>query len=252
MTMSHFEGKTAVVIGGSSGVGRATVRKLLLAGARVTAVARGAEKLRALQAEGNGTLQTIQGDATDEAFTAQLIRELRPQLLVQAAGATPSMGAVDELDWASFSAPWQADLKASFNLVQQALKLPLAPGSSIVLVSSGAAVQGSPLSGGYAGAKRMQWLLAGYAQKLSVEKQLGIRVLAVLPRQLIVGTTIGARASEAYGRMTGQSAESYMKRWPVPLDVDKVAQAIATALEGGLPSDVNAITVTGTGIEPIS
>jgi hypothetical protein len=98
----------------------------------------------------------------------------------------------------------------------------------------------------------MQWLLAGYAQKLSVARGLGIRVLALLPSQLIEGTTIGARASDAYGALTGQSAESYMKRWPVPLDVDKVAAAIATALEDGVPSDVNAITVTGTGIEPIS
>lgn len=250
--MSNFEGKSAVVIGGSSGVGRATVRKLLLAGARVTAVARGAERLRALQAERGGALQTIQGDATDEAFMARLMGDLRPQLLVQAAGVTPRMGALDELDWESFSAPWNADLQASFILIQQVLKGRLVPGSTVVLVSSGAAIQGSPLSGGYAGAKRMQWLLAGYAQKLSMARELGIRVLAVLPKQLIEGTTIGARASEAYGALAGQSAESYMKRWPVPLDVDKVAGAIAVALEGGVPSDVNAIAVTGAGIEPLS
>ena len=69
-----------------------------------------------------------------------------------------------------------ADLKASFHFHQnRRLALPLAPGSTVVLVSSGAAIGGSWLSGGYAGAKRMQWWLAGYAQKVSDAKKLGIR-----------------------------------------------------------------------------
>ena len=97
----------------------------------------------------------------------------------------------------------------------------------------------------------MQWFLAGYAQKVSDAKKLGIRVLAVLPKQLIEGTTIGARAAATYGAMNGTTAEAYMKRWDMPLDVEKVAAAILTALEGGVPADVNAIAVTGAGIEPL-
>ena len=45
--MTSLRGKSAVVIGGSSGVGEATVKALISEGVRVTAVARGAEKLRA-------------------------------------------------------------------------------------------------------------------------------------------------------------------------------------------------------------
>jgi hypothetical protein len=41
----------------------------------------------------------------------------------------------------------------------------------------------------------MQWLLAGYAQKIADAKKLGIRFLAVLPKQLIEGTAIAALAS---------------------------------------------------------
>jgi hypothetical protein len=36
----------------------------------------------------------------------------------------------------------------------------LARGSRVLIASSGAAVGGSPMSGGYAGAKRMLWLMA--------------------------------------------------------------------------------------------
>lgn len=49
--MKSMRGKTAVVIGASSGVGRATVKALISEGAHVAAVARGGEALDALRAE---------------------------------------------------------------------------------------------------------------------------------------------------------------------------------------------------------
>jgi NADP-dependent 3-hydroxy acid dehydrogenase YdfG len=247
-SMTSLRGKSAVVIGGSSGVGKATVKALISEGVRVTAVARGADRLHALKTEVGDGLETLQGDATDPAFAERLLRELRPDLVVLAAGVTPQMGRVDEFDWESFSGAWNGDVKASFLLVKQALTLPLRPGSTVVLVSSGAAIDGSPLSGGYAGAKRMQWFLAAYAQNVSDAKKLGIRMLAVLPRP-IGGTTIGARAAKAYGAMTGITAEAFLKRTGVSLD--KVASAILTALDGGVPTEINAIAVTAAGLEPL-
>lgn len=249
---TKLRGKSAIVIGGSSGVGKAAVKALVAQGARVTAVARGADGLRALAAQVGDGLATLQGDAADPRFVERLLRDHRPDLVVLAAGVTPRLGPVDELDWESFSETWNGDLKASFLLVKQALTLPLPPGSTVVLISSGAAITGSPVSGGYAGAKRMQWLLADYAQRVSDSRRLGIRVLAVLPRQLIEGTTIAARASEAYGALLGTTPEAYMKRFAVPLDAAKVASAIVGALGGGVPAGVNAIAVTGTGIEPLA
>jgi NAD(P)-dependent dehydrogenase (short-subunit alcohol dehydrogenase family) len=250
--MTSLRGKTALVTGGSSGVGKATVKALISEGVRVTAVARGADRLRALEAEVGDGLATLQGDTADPAFGERVLHELRPDLVVLSAGVTPRMGGLDEFDWESFSETWNGDLKASFHFLKQALTLPLPKGSSVVVVSSGAAIRGSPLSGGYAGAKRMQWLLAGYAQRVSDAKKLGIRVVAVLPDQLIEGTTIGARAAAAYGAMNGITPEAFMKRFRVPLDVGKVASAILTALRGGVSADVNAIAVNGDGIEPLT
>jgi NAD(P)-dependent dehydrogenase (short-subunit alcohol dehydrogenase family) len=250
--MTSLRGKIALVIGGSSGVGKATVQALIGEGVRVTAVARGAERLRALAAEVGDGVATLRGDAADRSFAERLLPELRPDLVVHAAGVTPPMGYLDELDWDAFSETWNGDLKASFLLVKQALTLPLSPGSTVVLVSSGAAIAGSPLSGGYAGAKRMQWLLAGYAQKVSDARKLGIRTLAVLPKQLIEGTAIAARASAAYGAINGITAEAFMKRFDVPLGPDQVASAILGALRGEVAAGVHAIAVTGTGIEPLT
>ncbi len=248
----NLQGKTAVVIGASAGVGKATARSLLAAGARVTAVARTSEGLAALRAELGPRLETLQADATEVGTAERLLGELRPDFVVLTAGVRPQMGAIDELSWEAFSEAWTLDAKAAFHLVQASLRLPLCDGSVVAIVSSGAAINGSYLSGGYAGAKRMQWLLAGYAQKIADAKKLRIRFLAVLPKQLIEGTAIAALASEGYGKALAIPPADYMKRFDVPLDCDKVAAAIVTGLRGELAANLTAIAVTGTGIEPLA
>lgn len=134
------ENRRAVVVGGRSGIGLATVRALEADGVAVTVVSRR-----------DGL------DATDPAVAERILREARPSYLVLSAGVPPRMARLDEQTWESFSEVWNHDVKATFHFVQAALKLPLPPGASVVIVSSGAALEGSPLSGGYAGAKRMQW-----------------------------------------------------------------------------------------------
>ncbi len=250
--MTSLRGKSALVIGASSGVGRATVNALVSHGTRVTAVARGGEALDALRAQATEPIQTIQGDATDPATVERLLREYRPELTVLAAGVRPRVAAIDEQTWETFSAPWNADTQAAFHLAKAALALPLSPGSVVVLMSSGAAIDGSPLSGGYAGAKRMQWLLANYAQQISDKKTLGIRFIAVLPHQLIEGTEIGKAAATAYAALRGLSPSEFFRRnWKVPLDADKVADAIVESFRGGVEQGVNAIEVTGEGVAPL-
>jgi len=105
--MKSIKGKKAVVIGGSSGVGKATVKALISEGARVTAVARGADKLQALKAEMGDRLATIHGDATDSAFVERLLREQSPDLVVSAAGVAPRMARVDELGIVLRSVEWR-------------------------------------------------------------------------------------------------------------------------------------------------
>lgn len=247
----NLEGKTATVIGASSGVGKAAAKALLAAGARVTAVARAADGLAALRSELGPSLETVAADAAHPATAQDLLSRLRPDFVLLTAGVRPQMGAVDELSWDAFSEAWESDTKAAFHLVQAALRVPLRPGSVVSLVSSGAAINGSYLSGGYAGAKRMQWLLAGYAQKVADAKKLGIRFQAVLPKQLIAGTAIAALASEGYARALGIPPSDYMKRFDVPLGPEQVAAAALAGFGGNVATDLTAIAVTGTGIEPL-
>jgi NAD(P)-dependent dehydrogenase (short-subunit alcohol dehydrogenase family) len=249
--MENLRGKRALVLGATGSVGQETVKALLSVGVRVLAVARGAEGLQKLKAQ-HPAVETLSGDAADPVLATQLVRAQKPDLIVLASGVMPPMGPLDELTWERFSTTWNSDMQSAFHLVKAAVQAPLRPGSTVVVVSSGAAIGGSPLSGGYAGAKRMQWLLAGYAQQLSDQRQLGIRFVAVLPKQLIEGSRIGELASSTYGAAMGITAEQYLrKRFDLPLDARRVAGAIVSLLAGDVAPATTAIAVTAKGVESL-
>jgi NAD(P)-dependent dehydrogenase (short-subunit alcohol dehydrogenase family) len=223
----------ALVIGARSGVGHATASALTAAGARVLAAGR-------------------ERDATDPAQVAALLAEADPDLVVVAAGARPRMASIEEQSWESFSTPWNVDVKIAFEVGRAALARPLRPGSTVLIVSSGAGLDGSPRSGGYAGAKRMQMFLAGYLQRAADARELGIRFVALAPRQLLAGTAIGEAAAAAYGAETGESVEAYMtRRFPVPLDPAGVARAILSIASGEEHREATVLGVTGKGLEVI-
>ncbi len=248
--MESLAGRTALVVGGGTGVGRALVERIAASGAKVFAMARDGARLESMAREVGRDVRTIAADATQPEVAAKWVRELTPHLLVIAAGVRPTLGGVDEHSWESFSAAWNTDVKATFHFCQEALRAPLKPGSSVIIVSSGAAVAGSPLSGGYAGAKRMQWLLAGYLQGISDGRKLGIRFAAVLPRQLLVGTPIGEAAAKAYAAKAGITPEKFMERFEVPLTPAGVAENILR-LASGEVSQGTAFGITGKGLEPL-
>ena len=223
----------ALVIGAGSGVGRATAGALSAAGAAVLASA-------------------SDRDATDPAQVAALLDEADPDLVVVAAGARPEMATIEEQSWDTFSAPWNVDVRIAFEVGRAALSRPLPPDSTVVIVSSGAALQGSPRSGGYAGAKRMQMFLAEYLQAAADARELGIRFVALAPRQLLVGIAIGEAAAAADGGESGESAGAYMeRRFPAPLDPAAVAGAILAIASGEEQRDATVLGLTAAGLTAV-
>jgi NAD(P)-dependent dehydrogenase (short-subunit alcohol dehydrogenase family) len=249
--METLRGKSALVIGASSGVGRATLLALCAHGMRVTGVARTADRLSRIVREAPGEAKAVAADAAEVGVAERLLAESDPDLVVLAMGQQPRMAPIEEQTWESFTAVWNADVRAAFELGQAALRRPLRSGSTVVLMSSGAAIAGSPLSGGYAGAKRMQWLLAGYLQQRSRALGLGIRFVAVLPKQLVVGTAMGEGAAEAYAGQAGISPAAFMEKFGAPLLPEGIAAAIVDIASGTADRDAVAFTVTGRGLEAI-
>src|SRR6202040_3728055 len=147
----------------------------------------------------------------------RILAEVRPDILALNAGAKPRMGRLDQLSWADFTATWETDVKAGLYWLQAALNVPLKPGSRVLVGSSGAAENGSPLSGGYAGAKRMLWLMAKYANGVAEQKGLGIRFQAIVPQQIIGGTGVGDAGANAYARAANIKPEEFLARFGAPM-----------------------------------
>jgi NAD(P)-dependent dehydrogenase (short-subunit alcohol dehydrogenase family) len=221
--------KTVVVTGGSRGLGLGLVEALVAQGARVTVVARGAEALEAVRARLG--VATVSADVTDETAAHRIVADVRPDVLVLNAGATPPAGRLDQLSWGDFAGPWEHDVKAGFHWLQAALNLPLRPGSRVLIVSSGAAVNGSPMSGGYAGAKRMLWFMAKYAQGVSKQKNLGIRFQAIVPQQMIGGTGVGDAGANAYARASGARPEEILAGFGEPMPPRDFGEKVASVLD---------------------
>ena len=218
-----------VVTGGSRGLGLGLVEALVAHGARVTVVARDVDALESVHAQLG--VATISADVTDETAAHRILAEVRPDILALNAGAKPRMGRLDELSWADFSATWETDVKAGLYWLQAALNLPLRPGSRVLVGSSGAAENGSPLSGGYGGAKRMLWFMAKYANGVSQQDNLGIRFQAIVPLQMVGGTGVGDAGANAYARAMGIEREAFLARFGAPMPPREFGEKVVSVLD---------------------
>jgi NAD(P)-dependent dehydrogenase (short-subunit alcohol dehydrogenase family) len=240
---------TAIVTGASRGFGRAIATQLRAHGARVVGVARHAEPLDQLRAELGEQFLAVVGDATDDGLARTLIEEHQPQILVLNAGATPAMGSLREHTWQSFSRNWQADTQHVFHWTREALRLPLAPGSVVIAVSSGAALRGSSLSGGYAGAKAAVRFISAYAGEESRRDALQIRFTALLP-QLTPATDLGATGVAAYAAYEGLDPDAYIERFQPILTPEYVGKAVIDLTHDAEPGTAPhvAYLLTGAGL----
>ncbi len=235
--------KKVVVTGGSRGLGLGLVEALVDHGAMITVVARQSEALEAVR--GRLKVATLAADITDSAVAHRVLAEVRPDILVLNAGAKPPMARLDQISWSDFTAPWEHDVKAGLHWLQSALNLPLAAGSQVLVVSSGAAVGGSPMSGGYGGAKRMLWFMAKYANRVSEQRELGIRFQTILPRQMVLGTGIGDTAAGAYAQAMGITPEAFVARFGAPMPPRTFGEHVVAVLDDPAHADGFAFGLSG-------
>jgi NAD(P)-dependent dehydrogenase (short-subunit alcohol dehydrogenase family) len=204
MSGNCLKGWNIVVLGASRGIGREIVRRAHAEQACPLAIARGREGLRRLAEELSG-IRTLALDASQPDAPRQVFEAMLPDVLVICGGAIPTAAPLQELSWAQFAAPWETDVRMSFQFCAHVLRTPLPPGSTVVLISSGAGLFGSPISGGYAGSKRMQMLMATYCQKESARLGLGIRFVTLVPMCILPETELGETAVKGYAQYLGMT-----------------------------------------------
>jgi NAD(P)-dependent dehydrogenase (short-subunit alcohol dehydrogenase family) len=245
----QISGATALVTGASRGLGRGIATALAAAGARVVGIARDPAPLGDLHRELGDSFIPVPADAADPNVAGHLIDTYRPAILVLNAGASPLPRPIHQHTWETFSRNWDVDVKHAFHWTREALLAPLAPGSTVIAVSSGAALRGSPLSGGYAGAKATIRFLTAYAADESNRAQLGIRFVTLFP-QITPNTELGAPAVAAYAARSGVDLATHIAGLGELLTPEHAGKAV-TELLASPAQDHGGYLLTAAGLTPV-
>lgn len=243
--------QTALVVGGSRGMGKELALALSAEGAETHVVARSRADLAALQAQAP-RIKTLARDASDAGVANELLSVLIPDLVILCVGATPKMTPMQSQTWDEFSATWNVDVKTAHGFMSAALTQPMRKGGTLVSFSSGAGLSGSRLSGGYAGAKRMQHFLAEYAQREADELNLGLRFLSIIPKQLVQGTEKGLEAATAYAAAVGKPVDQFWAQWDNALTAPDIARHVMDVLRKPEPSPSHTYAITGKGLSEVT
>lgn len=247
--MSDLSGRTTIVVGASRGLGHGIATAFAEAGAPVIAVSRTPGAFHE-PANGAGTIQQEIADASEAPVAGALIDRHEPANVIVVAGANPLMRPLQHHTWESFSANWNTDVKIAFHWLREILLKPLRPGSRVVVVSSGAALAGSPLSGGYAGSKATQRFITGYAQDEAHLAGLDITFTAVLPRITPV-TDLGRSASRAYAARSGITEEQYTKQMGEPLTAEAAGAAVVELVRAQAGTVAPGYLLTSAGLQKL-
>ena len=229
-----LQGATALVTGGSTGIGRAIARRLIAAGAKVAITGRDQAKLAAASQELGA--HPIRADVALEADVLRTYRELFQQfdhldILVNNAGVGVLRPLV-EMDRASFERVFATNVTGAMLMAREAARHFIERKSGhIVNIGSTAAVRGAARGTAYYGSK---FALRGMTECWRAElRPFNVRVILVNPSEVL--TDFYATAG------LPQAAEN-----PTKLHGDDIAHAVQAALEMDDRGFVTELTVFAT------
>lgn len=145
-TAARFAGKTVIVTGAGSGIGRATVERLVAEGARVIATDVAEHRLQELSASLGQDVTTVAGDVADEATVVRILEASGERIdgLANVAGIMDGFLPTAELDDATWDRVLAVNLTGVMRLTRAVLPHMVDAGrGSIVNVSSEAGLRGS-------------------------------------------------------------------------------------------------------------
>ncbi|MHB1582273.1 MAG: SDR family NAD(P)-dependent oxidoreductase [Acidimicrobiales bacterium] len=209
--MTGHAGRTYLVTGAASGIGRALSEQLLAEGASVVALDRDAELLGTLGdgIHGGGDVATSTVDVTDETQLAAAVRS-GVERLGRLAGVATCAGVfmagdtadVADLDLDVVRSVLEVNLVGTVAAVKHTLPHLRRPGGSIVTVASTAALEGNGRGTGYTASKGG---LAAFTRLLAVRYGPdGLRANCVCPGATVTPMTgdtfTTAAAADVFGR----------------------------------------------------
>ncbi|MBT1545531.1 SDR family NAD(P)-dependent oxidoreductase [Curtobacterium aurantiacum] len=197
-TAGRFTGRTIIVTGAGSGIGRATATRIANEGGRVIATDVVAERLDALRSELEGfAVETVVGDVAASETIDALIAAAGDRVdgLANVAGIMDAFLPPDEVDDATWERVFSVNVTGPMRLTRAVLPLMIAAGTgSVVNVASEAALKASAAGAAYTSSKHA---IAGYTKSVAFfHGPQGIRANAVAPGA--VATNIEAPMRSEY------------------------------------------------------
>ncbi|MBB3039223.1 SDR family NAD(P)-dependent oxidoreductase [Hoyosella altamirensis] len=213
--MMRFKGKTALVTGAATGIGRAAVLRLAAEGAAVYAVDRNAEGLREVETAvieaGAGQIITRAGDVSDEATVRSIVSDAAETLggidiLANIAGihkTTP----LDGLSVSDFQQLISVNVMGTFLFCRETMPHLRKSRGVVVNIASTSATHAHPYMTAYAATKGA---VLAFSLSLAAEvAQDGVRVVAISPGGVVTPLMTGVTFPEDvdssfYGRIQPQ------------------------------------------------
>lgn len=198
-TSGRFSGKTVIVTGAASGIGRATASRIAREGGRVVAVDISADKLTEFAGSlPEAEILTVAGDITKQDDIDAIVAAAgeRIDALANVAGINDDFSPLHETSDAMWDRVIGINLTGSFKLSRAVLPAMIAAGAgSIVNVTSEAGLRGSASGNAYTTSKHG---VIGMTKSAAVMYgPAGIRVNAVAPGGVATGIPFPPHVSEA-------------------------------------------------------
>src|ERR1700691_5330218 len=241
--MNRLSGKTAVITGGATGIGRAAAKRFIDEGAFVFIFGRRQKELDAAMAYLGPNPRAVKGSVSDEADLDRLYAAVKKERgtldIVFANAGVGSQLKLGEITAEHIDEAFDINVKGTIFTVQKALPL-MGKGVSIILTGSSAGTTGAPAMSAYSASKAaVRNLARTWAEDL---KGTGIRVNVLSP-----GGTATDLAKAALGEegMKFFASMNALKRMADPAEIGAVAAFLASqdssymtaseiAVDGGL------------------
>ena len=225
--MARLKGKTAVVTGGATGIGRAAAKRFIDEGAFVFIFGRRKDALDAAIADLGPSARAVQGSISDEADLDRLYAAVKAERgsldIVFVNAGTGSQVPLGQMTAEHIDEIFDTNVKGSIFTVQKAQPL-MGEGGSIILTGSSAGSTGSPAFSAYSASKAaVRSLARSWAIDL---KGTGIRVNVLSP-----GPTATELAKEAVGEegLKAFGSMNPLQRVAEPAEIGAVAAFLASA-----------------------